>query len=197
MFRRSLTWAGSLSLLAAVGLTAAAMPKITKDDGNFHLDIGKPVQDAIKKFDPYFTQWNETDIIPSVRHEYKPSNNQTLTGIVADFNKDGKPDVAVMGHNRSNNLLVVALSGKAGYSVVEVDRSPVTNPRKDWIEGPKGKETGLWTSLRYVKPGWVSSPFEGKPLHLTADGFAEDYYEKGSVLYYFKDGKFEKYTTSD
>jgi hypothetical protein len=183
--------------LAVASASALAVPRITKDDGNFHLDIGKQVQDAIKKHDPYFTQWQETDYIPSIRREYKPTANQTLSGIVGDFNKDGVQDVAVAGRNRTNNVLLVALSEGSNYKILEVDRAPVTNPKKGWIEGPKGRETGLWIFLGYKKPGWVTSQYEPKGLQLKADAFEEIYWEKASVLYYLKDGKFEKYTTAD
>lgn len=186
----------TLGLLAATPKTIE--PKINKYDGTLQLDIGKTVQDAIKKFDPYFQTWNETDFIPSIRENYKPSKEQTVAGVVGDFNNDKIKDVALFGRNRTHNLLLVALSDVAtgNYKVVEVDRGPLTTPDKQWIEGPKGKDAGLWRYLNHRKPGWVSSPVEKQPLHLRAEGFEEVYYEKGSVLYYLKDGKFEKYTIS-
>lgn len=186
-----------LLFLTLAGSLAFASPKITKDEGNFHLDMGKPVQDAIKKYDPYFEAWHETDFIPAVRQAYKPTANQTLAGIVGDFNNDKITDVALIGRNRTNNLLLAAVSENGGYKVVEIDRAPLTDPRKEWIEGPKGKEPGLWVFLRHQKPGLVSSHFEAKSLQLKADAFTEDYFEKAAVLYYLKDGKFERYTTGD
>ena len=194
MFLLFLTLAGSL---AGASISPVAEPKIVKDEGNFHLDIGKPVQEALKKFDPYFEAWNETDFIPAVRQSYKATANQTLAGIVGDFNNDKIKDVALIGRNRTNNLLLAAVSEGEGYKVVEIDRSPLIDPRKEWIEGPKGKEPGLWVFLRHQKPGYVSSHYENGSLQLKADAFTEDYFEKAAVLYYFKDGKFERYTTGD
>ena len=190
MFLLCLTLAGSLT-------ASAIEPKIVKDEGNFHLDIGHGVQTAIKKFDPYFEAWQDTDFIPAVRQIYKPSSNQTMAGVVGDFNNDKIKDVAVSGRNRTNNLLVAAVSDGGSYKVVEIDRAPLTDPRKEWIEGPKGQEPGLWVFLTHKKPGHVSSHYETKPLQLKADGITEVYFEKASVLYYFKDGKFERYTTGD
>lgn len=190
MFRLLLTWAGSLAL-------AMVEPRIVKDEGNFHVDIGKQVQEAVKKFDPYFQSWEEMDFIPSVRHVYKPGPNQTMSAIVADFNGDKKNDVALSGRNRTNNLLLAVVSDGDGFKVIEVDRAPLIDPRRDWIEGPKGKQPGLWTYLTHVKSGWVSSKVEGRSIQMKTDGFAEQYFEKGSVVYYLKDGKFEKFTQGD
>jgi len=174
-------------------------PKIVRDEGSYYLDIGKQVQDAVKKFDPYFQVWNEPDFIPSVRQNYKPNGNQTLSGIVADFNSDSVKDAALFGRSRGHNLLVAVVSSKDGaYQVFEIDRGPLIDPSRSWIEGPKGKEPGLWTYLSHVKAGWVSSKVESKPIiQIKSEGFAEQYFGKGSVLYYFKDGKFEKYTQGE
>ncbi len=183
----------TLGLLAAT--PKSIEPKINKYDGSLQLDIGKTVQDSLKKFDPYFQAWNETDFIPSIRQMYKPSTEQTMSGVVADFNNDKIRDVALFGHNRTHNILLAALSDKitGEYKIVEIDRSPLTNPRREWIEGPKGSEPGLWRYLRHRRPGKISSHLEKDALVLRADGFEEAYFGEGSVLYYLKEGKFFKF----
>jgi hypothetical protein len=171
---------------------------VAKDDGGFHLDIGKSVQDALKRYDPYFELWTETDFLPAIRQNYKPSAQQTLAGIVGDFNGDKIKDVALLGRSREHNLLVAVISQAGGtFKVFEVERRPLTDPRRQWTEGPKGKEQGLWTFLSFNKPGLVTSRFEKAPLKVTTDSFLESYFESAAVLYYFKDGEFHKYTLND
>lgn len=193
MSRLFLIWVGS-----AFALTAPLEPKVAKDDGGFHLDIGKSVQDAVKRYDPYFELWTETDFLPAIRQNYKPSVQQTMSGIVGDFNGDRIKDVALLGRNRSHGLLIAVLSQPGGsYKVFEIEKRALTDPRRQWLEGPKGKEQGLWTFLSFNKPGLVTSRFEKSPLKLSSDGFQEVYFESAAVLYYFKDGEFQKYTLND
>lgn len=195
MFLPLLIWAGSA---AASTLPTLIEPKIVRDEGVFYLDVGRQVQNAVKKFDPYFEAWTDTDFIPSVRQEYKSSGHQTLAGIVSDFNGDGRRDVALLGRTRDNNVLLAVVSQGQDYRVFVVDRGPLINPRRAWIEGPAGREPGLWTYLSYVKAGWLSSRVDQRPsLQLKSDGFAEHYFGKGSVVYFFKDGKFERYTQGE
>ena len=193
MFRLFLISVGS-----ALALGAPIEPKINKHDGGFYLDIGKTVQDAVKRFDPFFEVWTENDFLPAIRESYKPSAAQTMAGIVGDFNGDKIKDVVLSGRNNKNNLLIAALSQPGGnFKVIEIERRPLTDPRRQWLEGPKGQTHGLWTFLSYNKPGIVTSHFEKQPLKINTDAFQEIYYEGGAVLYYFRDNRFQKYTTND
>lgn len=195
-------WKAIFLAVLTPGLLAAVdkpiEPKINKYGGSLQLDMGKTVQDAIRSYDPYFEAFGEIDFLPSVREDYKPTVQQTVSGVVGDFNGDKIKDVALFGRNRTNNLILAALSdGKGNYKIVEVDRSSLTDPKRDWIEGPKGKAPGLWRFLSHVKPGQLSSPYESRSLALKTDAFEEVYYKKGSVVYYYKDGHFERFTTRD
>lgn len=176
---------------------ALVPPKIEKLDGHFAFDIGRDVQNSIKKFNPYFTSWFELDFMAAVREKYKATADQTLAGVVADFNGDKIPDAAIFGHDQESNLLLVALSTPNGYQIVEIDRAPITNPAKNWVEGPKSDQKGLWIFLSYVRPIYLQSKFEKAPIHLKYEAFQENYFEKGSVVHYFKDGQFHKYTLAE
>lgn len=183
--------------LFIAGAFAVQPPKIDKVEGFFYLNVGQDVQRALKSFDPYFSPWTDADFIPSVREIYKASVTQTMGAVVGDFNGDKKPDAAIMGRGRDYNLILAVLSKEGSYEVIEVERTAVTNPQQSWIEGPKGREKGLWRYLTIVKPGYISSRYEKKPITLKFEAFQDNYFEGGSVVFFYKDGAFHKYTTND
>jgi hypothetical protein len=161
------------------------------------LVLGKSAEEALKKYDPKFKVWTEQDFAPSVLKYYTFSSRQMPWTVVGDFNGDDTNDVVMLGANDSNHLLVVILSGKEKFRVLEIESFNKTDPKKECTVGLPIKECGLWRYLTYSGPGTRKSPHEKKELFLTTEGFELNYFEKSATLYFHDKGKFRTYTTAD
>ena len=56
---------------------------------------------------------------------------------------------------------------------------------------------GLDSGMSLVKKGILRSGYEPEPLVLTSDAFEVDFWEKASVVRYYRNGGWHQYVTSD
>lgn len=172
-------------------------PKIKVLSGKYAFEPGAEVSAALKKYDSTFKIWKDEDFSNEVKKFYKPSKNQMLAGVVADFNGDKIQDAVLMGRTSTHSVLLAALSQGKKYLVSEINKGELIDPKKQWVVGADGKRYGLETFLTHAKAGKIKSPYEEQSLDLKTDAFEEVFFEKAAVLYFFKNGKFEQYTTAD
>lgn len=167
--------------------------------GNEHvLIMGKDQEAAIKAYNPAFQIRKQTDYIPSLVKGYRFSSRQALFAVVCDLNGDGKEDLVIDGHDDANNLLIAVVSSKSGPYVLEINKwQPLATPKDDYYGMGDHVEYGLSDYLEFVPKGEINSPHEEHPLKLSTDAFELGIYEKGSAVFYLKDGKFQSYATSD
>jgi hypothetical protein len=176
---------------------AAEEPAIRMNGGNHLLILTKEQKDAIRTYNSAFQIRSRADYLPSLVNGYPFSTRQLPFAVIGDFNGDGKLDVVLQGHDKTNDLIIAVLSASGGPIVMEVMKSQLVDPQKEFYTMGSHTEYGLWTYLTFVPRGDVESPFARRPLKLTADAFALNYFEKASVLYYLNGQSFQKYILSD
>lgn len=163
---------------------------------NGQLKLSERIRITLSNYDPDFKIWKKSDFVKEAYNNAgnKPDGKQSPFAVIGDFNGDAIPDIALMGHNNINDLLLVVLSNKNAYHVLEITKEPLSDPSQ---ELQSGYGPGLWVYLRYVGPGKISSPVERRSLQLTTDAFELVYAGKASQIIYFKNGSFLRYSTFD
>jgi len=159
--------------------------------------LSSGMKTALEKHVPGFELWKARDFNPMLRalYDYKSYHRdrdflayQTLSAVVGDFNGDGLPDAALMGHTKTDEVFLVVLSKGIGYEVVEIYKYPYKG----------GEKMGAREAyLEYAAPQKLKPNVEKNSLNLKHDGIIHAGFEKGSSLYYFSNGKFLEYTLSD
>ena len=128
---------------------------------------------ALDAYEPEFQPWRLQEYDERVVVKQKAIG--ALFGVPADYNGDGRVDVALDGHNASDEMVIVILSEGAAYRVIELmrgGRDPEARPRQQYLElypaGPDGN------------PG----------VDVISEG-------QGGIAYYWKDGRFQEVVTGD
>jgi hypothetical protein len=163
------------------------------------LYLGAVQKEAIRAYNPDFQIRKEADYISAAVKDYPFSDHQTPFAIIGDFNGDGKKDVVLQGHDKTNDLLVAVLSSNQDPQIIEIRRSDLTDPASNWIVvGRDDTEYGLWIYLTFVPNGNVYSysSLEERTLQVSNDAFELDYYEKAAEVYYLKGDKFQTFATA-
>lgn len=196
----------SLSLFAmhtsAGGFTVGPAPKIEIVEYTVILSTEMAV--ALKKYDPEFEIWEAWDFDHLFQEMYSYGgssgkyiiNYQAPSAVIGDFNGDKIPDIALLGHNKTHEKRIVVLSEPAGYEVVELFNYPLSvslSPTAKKGRISMGKCIELVPVGRRIK---AEPAFNRPELNLKTDAF-EYGGERGSSLFYYKNGKFIEYCLSD
>ncbi len=177
-------------------------PVVRAEQGTYVLRLPETMKAALRVYDPEFRPYRQEDYLPSIRKSYSFSLRRTLFSVIGDFNGDSVLDVALEGHSRARDLLLVILSEGRHFRVLEIRRSPYLDPEKDWYQMGQDKsgrdivETGRWVYLERRAPGKIKG-MEPRPLVLQNEAFEEVAFEKASTLFYYHRGRFQVYVTSD
>jgi hypothetical protein len=177
------------------------------------LVLTAPMEAALRAFDTQFTVRRLSDYPPFMwrpectsspecaRGLYRLNPREAPFAVVGDFNGDGILDAVMDGDNLRRGRRIVLLSHRQSFSANEVD-SPGRIP--DDIESSRSNrgasrdwEHGIDVGLSWAKPDTYRTPHESQTLVLQTDGFVVSYFEKASVLYYLRNGKWNKFTLSD
>ena len=162
---------------AAAGDTAASLPAAPQPDELFvqMADTGPVFQlpadmrAALEQYAPQFRPWRLEEYDTRVHEKARPPRNMPIFAHSSDMNGDGMVDLALLGHDGTNELLFVIMSNGSAYRVVEIRR------------GPLPPETERVPQAHYLEP-----PPAGR------SGFIESIEGVAGVLYYWKDGRFHE-----
>jgi hypothetical protein len=151
------------------------------------------MRDALRAYAPGYTPWRLQDYdTEAAAHAHGPSPIP-LFGATGDFNGDGVSDLVLQGHDASNELSFVILSGQRAFTVIELLRQP-------WPPEARSMKRRLY--VQHIGPGKIDVPAGlaaavGPPPTLATDAFEEVVEGEAGTLYYWKDGKFEQYPLGD
>ncbi|MFC2135669.1 hypothetical protein ACFLTH_13725 [Bacteroidota bacterium] len=165
-----------------------SVPSIRKRDSVASVFLPFAMQTALENFDPDFKMWTLSDYNSLLLSWYPYSDKNLPFVALGDFNGDLIQDAILHGHNKTATMIICILSAKSKYKVLTLSKNIISN----WSESSHSE-----IYITHVGPGLINSAFEDKPLYLKTDAFAIGYFEKASTLYYYKDGGFLEYTTSD
>lgn len=131
----------------------------------------------------------QSDYLPAVRqHASDVGPRQALFAVIGDFDGDRRDDAVlharVRGRADSSQLFLALLNDSTGARAIEVEKYPL-------YSGPLGEY------LIYQKAETVRSRHEKAPVTLRTDAFQVVFFEKSAKLYFYRDGKFNQYFTSD
>ena len=147
----------------------------------------------IRRIDSDFKPFSESEYIKILPRWSPDKPNQALFAVIGDFNGDGTPDLVVDGHGADSTRRIALLSTNGGYQGIQLMAKAYVPPEAEQYDG----EHGYWVCLNAVAPGRIESPCEETILDLATDAFEVGYYEKASVLYYWRNGRFHEYVTGD
>jgi hypothetical protein len=160
--------------------TAAAVRVQAPSD---HLaGLSAPMTRALNQYAPGFVQFRGP--------EYAP-HNDTISRVDADFNGDKLPDVAVYGHDKRKEALLVVLSVSDSvyrvYPLFENSLEPFPN--------------GVSISLRLLPAGRLKLPELLRdsltPTELRYPAIEVGFGQEGSEMYYWNGARFVKAVTGD
>jgi hypothetical protein len=164
----------------AAAAPAPALAPVTTDSLVVAMSSAGPVlqlpatlRTALDTYDREFQPWRLQEY--DERVVAKQQQLGALFGVVADYNGDGRVDVALDGHNASDEMVFVILSDGAAYRGVELMRSgrdPEARPRQQYLE--------LYPAGPDRNPG----------VDIISEG-------QGGIAYYWKDGRFQEVVTGD
>jgi hypothetical protein len=143
---------------------------------------------AIDAWNPSFVPWRERDYEPMIVRGYAFSSREAPFAVLGDYNGDGRVDVAIDGHTKTQTLTIVLLSNRNdGYRVIVIRRGPLLDPKKE----------PLWMFLgRRIPPG-TELGFEPPAVKPKYDAFEREYGEKGAEAFYWDGRKFRSVLTAD
>ncbi len=163
--------------------------------------LGLRAEAALNKFDPLFRIFNSSVYISSVQDMYKDhSENETPMGIVGDFNGDKIDDIALMGQTHNEQIVIVLISNKDKYDVVELERSEYVDPKKslyppksddqnDSEDGDVEPEQGLFTYLSVFRANDPEKTIMEKKKY-KFDAIQIENFRGPTRLFYYKNGRF-------
>ena len=165
-------------------IVVAAALRIVTVRGTHVLQVTPAIASAISAYAATFEPWRESDYDGMLRRTYKFSDREAPFAVIADFNGDGTPDVAIDGHTKTKAVVIAVVSTPGGYRVIEVAHGPGGVPKIDYVDLVRA-------------PHHFIGAFEGHPLDLRHDAFEVVWYEKASTLFYWRRGRFVRYITGD
>jgi hypothetical protein len=89
-------------------------------DGRPVLDLPPAMQQALAQQAPLFVPWRWEEYAARIRDAYQPSAHEGVFAVIADFNGDSVPDVALDGHQGGVPSVTTVLSSGGGFRIVGV-----------------------------------------------------------------------------
>ncbi|HTF04534.1 MAG TPA: hypothetical protein VK826_10930 [Bacteroidia bacterium] len=172
-------------------------PSIDLLDGQCALHLSETIQNALRNFDSTFQVWSVRDFVKSCdgnKNYYSCNEHQLQFAVIGDFNGDSVNDLAVLGHNKRNALLVGVVSNPAGYSAMEIEKFPLEFPQSTWIDDEKN--TGLSAYMEYCSAERAATSNWGNK-GIEHDAFLYGTCGKGFSIYWLEHESFQKGTFSD
>lgn len=134
------------------------------------------VLNILNKWDKNFAVFPIKSFPPTVIGLFRDSKQELPMAVLGDFNGDQKQDIALLGHNKTQQRVVILVAQDKTYSVVDVNTKPFEDPEKSFLETEDtGKEKGLsfYLSLLPAKDLEMSkkSTFKHKPDALQLENY--------------------------
>jgi hypothetical protein len=132
---------------------------------------------------------------------YQITDRQALFTAIGDFNGDGTLDVVLDGENGRDGARLVIMSDGSRFRVERLHPLGLVPPQikqfRTRQRAANEGELGVGDGLSVVRPGTYRSSHEPEPLVLTTDAFKLHYFEKASEIYYYRNGRWYSFGTSD
>jgi hypothetical protein len=112
--------------------------------------LDKEALSVLKKWDPNFTVFQLNNYPRTVVNLFSDAKQELPMAILADFNGDHQKDIALMGHNKTKERIVILVAQKNSYVAVEVRSRTYTDPASSFIntdEKKREKGLGFYLSL--------------------------------------------------
>lgn len=134
------------------------------------------VLSTLKKWDANFQVFSIKSFPPTVIGLFGDSKQELPMAVLGDFNGDQQQDIALLGHNKNQQRVVILVAQKKVFTPVVVDTKPYTDPQKSVLETEDtGQEKGLsfYLSLLPAKDLEMSkkSSFKQKPDALQLENY--------------------------
>lgn len=84
------------------------------------MTLTSEMRKALAGYDENFKVWEMSDYPSGALAGYHYSGVSLPYAVKVDFNKDGRPDMLLAGHDNDSNLLLELISGTSGYYVTKV-----------------------------------------------------------------------------
>ncbi|MBY0383862.1 hypothetical protein K2X05_01775 [bacterium] len=138
--------------------------------------LSDSVLSALKKWDKDFRVFPIKSFPPTVIGLFRDSKQELPMVVLGDFNGDQKQDVALLGHNKTQQRVVILVVQDKTFVAVDVNTKPFVDPEKAFLETEDtGKEKGLsfYLSLLSAKDLEMSkkSTFKHKPDALQLENY--------------------------
>ena len=177
--------------------SAGSRPRLSYVQGRHTVELSPKMNAAIRRFDATFVPWLDEDYLPSIRKYYRYTERQSPFAVLGDVSGDGRIDAILDGRTSSRSVLLAVLSRGGGYRVLVIESGELIDPRTQGYVASTGLEYGKDSCLNYFAPRRIKTSYERLPLYLRHDAFELGYCERASTVYYYRNGRFHTYTTSD
>lgn len=174
------------TLNAIVPDSAITDPRLDEADGVYMLHLPRAMDSALKALSPDFHTLPRTSYSADIRH-FLP--HHPLFAVVADFDGDGRPDVAMLG-----NVGLVAI-----FNVANASRAMCVTQCGSATSSDSRYQLDIYLELQPKGKVEIPDMDGGAPESVTVDhdGFQMIYFEKASELYYWSGGKWKSIVTGD
>jgi hypothetical protein len=172
---------------ACLGLCAADMPGpvVLKTSSGHELVVPDTMMAAIERKVPGFQVETLASYDDDIQKYYQFTSRQTPWAVLGDFDGDGRQDLIVDGH-----------VGDRFYRLCVWGRVPArvdTLSTKLW--GRSG--TPFHDVLMYAPPGDQSSNFSDDQVFVFTDAYVDYLFERAGVTWYWQDGRWNPFGSSD
>lgn len=157
---------------------------------------------TLKEAAPHFRWLEWSAFQKEIRQAEAPTAHSALFAVIADFNGDGRLDVAMAGNDSTHGRLVALMTNADTVALVRILDLPLPLPEE---------RRAMSMFLQYVPAGMITadtvdedrlsppqeSSYERVPVRLERDAFELVFWQRASTLYYWRNGRFVEWTTSD
>ena len=170
------------------------MPRIELRPDGPTLVLPARMERALLAAVPGFRHTLVSDYDPDLQRYAVLGERSALFATIGDFNGDGRADVAVDGRDVAHGYLLVLFTEADSVRVFTIQKAPL---------GSIDQRTGRIDFLALVPRGVIQADtledgeYEKVPVRLQYDAFDLAWFEKASTLYYWRNGRFVNWITSD
>jgi hypothetical protein len=151
---------------------------------------------------PGFRAWKWSEFLPAIREAEPVTERSTPFAVIADFNDDGRVDVVIAGDDSAQARVVALMSDATSVRLVQVmdlplERPDERRPRSGYVKYvPAGIINADTLDERTLSPP-RDEEYEMMPVKLERDAFELVRWQQGSSVFYWRDGRFVQWMTSD